>query len=733
MLTGRVVRLGEEKGTGPAAILKRLIARSGEPIIRQALRQAMRILGDNFVLGRTIEEALEPGRATTRRRATASPSTCWASAPRRPPTPSAISTATWRRSRRSAKRAGPAPADGASADGAAQRVGEALGHPSALRSGQGGAARRRAAAAPRRAGGRRAAARARAHHRRGGAGPARPDARPVRRRVPRSRARGLAGPRPRGAGLRQARAAGAALARSAGRGRGPGASPCGSSRAPTGTARSSGRRSAGSPTIPCSRARRTRTCRISPAMRFMLANPSAPSSRSSPPTTRTRLPPCYVAAGDAPFEFQRLHGMGEALYDEVVGEGKLRRWPACRIYAPVGPHEDLVAYLVRRLLENGANTSFVNRLADEAAPLEEIIRDPVESGGAGAAAARCGGCRGRPTSTCPSAATAQGWRSASRRCVRRCWRRSRPSWRGRSRPCPIVDAAWSGAGGAAEPVLSPHDRRQQVGTVRTADGRRCRGGAREPRKAAADAWDRAGRAGARRDPGQGRRSLRARPRAADGCHGARGRQDARQCAGRRARGGRLPALLRERGAAAVRRRRSRCRARRGRPTRWRCGARGPFAAISPWNFPLAIFTGQVAAALAAGNPVLAKPAEQTPIVAWLAVQAAARGGRAAGRAASPARRRRGRRRARQGRARGRRRLHRLQRDGLGDQPGAGGAAGRHRALHRGDRRHERHDRRLERAARAGDPRRGALGLRLGGPALLGGAPVLRAGGRGARA
>ncbi len=110
--------------------------------------------------------------------------------------------------------------------------------------------------------------------------------------------------------------------------------------------------------------------------------------------------------------------------------------------------------------------------------------------------------------------------------------------------------------------------------------------------------------------------------------------------------------------------------------------------------------------------------------------AAARGGRAAERAASAARRRRGRRGARQGPARGRRRLHRLQRDGLGDQRGAGGAARRHRALHRRDRRHQRHDRRLERAARAGDPRRGALGLRLGGTALLGGAPVLRAGGRG---
>ena len=69
--------------------------------------------------------------------------------------------------------------------------------------------------------------------------------------------------------------------------------------------------------------------------------------------------------------------MGEALYSDVVGAGKLNR--PCRIYAPVGGHEDLLAYLVRRLLENGANTSFVNRIADEDQPIDEIIRDPVEA------------------------------------------------------------------------------------------------------------------------------------------------------------------------------------------------------------------------------------------------------------------------------------------------------------------------------------------------------------------
>src|SRR5262249_7836101 len=73
------------------------------------------------------------------------------------------------------------------------------------------------------------------------------------------------------------------------------------------------------------------------------------------------------------FEFQCLHGMGQALYDAIVGTEKI----PCRIYAPVGSHSDLLPYLVRRLLENGANTSFVNRLVDAKAPIESLIVDPA--------------------------------------------------------------------------------------------------------------------------------------------------------------------------------------------------------------------------------------------------------------------------------------------------------------------------------------------------------------------
>ena len=105
--------------------------------------------------------------------------------------------------------------------------------------------------------------------------------------------------------------------------------------------------------------------------------------------------------------------MGEALYEEVVGERQASAAP-CRIYAPVGGHEDLLAYLVRRLLENGANTSFVNRLADDEAPVAEIIRDPVEAASAERATPREHRRARHPAAarslSAASAATVSAWR-----------------------------------------------------------------------------------------------------------------------------------------------------------------------------------------------------------------------------------------------------------------------------------------------------------------------------------
>jgi RHH-type proline utilization regulon transcriptional repressor/proline dehydrogenase/delta 1-pyrroline-5-carboxylate dehydrogenase len=83
----------------------------------------------------------------------------------------------------------------------------------------------------------------------------------------------------------------------------------------------------------------------------------------------------HTLAGGADYEFQCLHGMGESVYDQVVGAERLHR--ACRIYAPVGSHETLLAYLVRRLLENGANTSFVNRIVDPSVAIADLVADPV--------------------------------------------------------------------------------------------------------------------------------------------------------------------------------------------------------------------------------------------------------------------------------------------------------------------------------------------------------------------
>ena len=145
-----------------------------------------------------------------------------------------------------------------------------------------------------------------------------------------------------------------------------------------GLARSSARRSTGWTAFRSSPARSTPTSPISPAPASCWPRRTR-SFRNSPRTTRRRSPSVMAMAGPnfyrGQYEFQCLHGMGEPLYEEVVGRDKLDR--PCRIYAPVGTHETLLAYLVRRLLENGANTSFVNRIADASVPIEELIADPV--------------------------------------------------------------------------------------------------------------------------------------------------------------------------------------------------------------------------------------------------------------------------------------------------------------------------------------------------------------------
>ncbi|MGE0626415.1 MAG: bifunctional proline dehydrogenase/L-glutamate gamma-semialdehyde dehydrogenase PutA [Hyphomicrobiaceae bacterium] len=325
---------------------------------------------------------------------------------------------------------------------------------------------------------------------------------------------------------------------------------------------------------------------------------------------------CDVAAGNVQFEFQRLHGMGEALYNEVVGAGRLNR--PCRIYAPVGGHEDLLAYLVRRLLENGANTSFVNRIADDEQPIEEIIRDPVE------ATDICRELPGRakplplPAEILGSRRNSLGLPLTEPLVRDELYQQMGTALAAQFSAGPIVEGAAAPKSARPEPVTCPHDRSEWIGTVVNADVTLV-ATAVERAEQAAHGWDMMG----------GTRRAQVLERAADLYE--------------RDRATLMAVMVREAGktldnaqsdlreavdflryyAAEARRLFSGATTLPG-PTGERniltLRGRGPFACISPWNFPLAIFIGQVAAALAAGNPVLAKPAEQTPVTAWLATR-----------------------------------------------------------------------------------------------------------------
>jgi len=279
-----------------------------------------------------------------------------------------------------------------------------------------------------------------------------------------------------------------------------------------------------------------------------------------------------------PFEFQRLHGMGEDLYERVIAEGH-----ACRVYAPVGTHEDLLPYLVRRLLENGANTSFVNRIADAAVPVETVIADPVS------VVAREDDARNRkiplPRDLYPDRRNSGGFAFADEAVSR-----------------PILAAV--------------HAQLESVMTVRVNDADAQMAGA------AVDAASRAAIPTA-----QARAA--ALERAADLIESDRVRLLALLA---REAGRTLPDGLGEIREAADFCRYYAMLARRhfahpeelpgptGESNRLEVTGRGPFVTISPWNFPLSIFVGQIAAAFAAGNAVIAKPAEQAPRVGMRAVE-----------------------------------------------------------------------------------------------------------------
>ncbi|MGE0766343.1 MAG: bifunctional proline dehydrogenase/L-glutamate gamma-semialdehyde dehydrogenase PutA [Hyphomicrobiaceae bacterium] len=359
------------------------------------------------------------------------------------------------------------------------------------------------------------------------------------------------------------------------------------------------------------------------AARALFAAPEAFYPQLATHNAHTVAAMTEIAAGHA-FEFQRLHGMGEALYAAVEGGSTIGR-PAVRVYAPVGGHEDLLAYLVRRLLENGANTSFVHRLTDDHAPVADIVQDPVAAARARLAAMEASDAMPAPSGIfLPARQNSEGV-ALTEATVREPLVGAmldvlaEPFEAG-----PIIDGAALVAGRSARSVASPHDRGVIIGTVRDADGADIDRAIRSA-EASFAAWDRVGgnqratileRAAALIEADRPRLMaaiVREAGKTLETAHG-----DIREAAdflryyaseARRMFGGatRLPGPTGERNMLELR-------------------ARGPFACISPWNFPIAIFVGQVAAALAAGNSVLAKPAEQTPITAFLAVEALHRAG-----------------------------------------------------------------------------------------------------------
>jgi len=303
------------------------------------------------------------------------------------------------------------------------------------------------------------------------------------------------------------------------------------------------------------------------------------------------------AEGD--YEFQCLHGMGEGLYEEVVGPGKLGR--PCRIYAPVGMHETLLAYLVRRLLENGANSSFVNRIAHPDVAIDELVADPVAAVRAMPEPGRKHDAIALPAELYPDRRNSAGIDLSDEIALadlsRELVRSAATSW------AATPPLAGQDVDGPSQPVRNPADSEDIVGTVvfasvQEATTAACAAGE------AAHIWVAV--------PVDERAAML--ERAADAMQARMGVLIGLAV---REAGKSVPNGIAEVREAIDFLRYYAMQARNGLG---QAKPLGPVVCISPWNFPLAIFTGQVAAALAAGNPVLAKPAEETPLIAAEAVR-----------------------------------------------------------------------------------------------------------------
>jgi len=298
-----------------------------------------------------------------------------------------------------------------------------------------------------------------------------------------------------------------------------------------------------------------------------------------------------LAAGREDYEFQRLHGMGETLFNQLLEDGA-----RCRIYAPVGPHKDLLAYLVRRLLENGANSSFVHKVVDPTIAPATLAADPFE--------AVVNLTSARPTSLAdpanifaPEREAARGWDLNNSAIVRDLERLRAPfathHWDARS----LIAAPLHG--GESRDIVNPAQPGDIVGRVTEADAQDCAAalGAAEP-------WS---------DSGVGQRAFILRRTAALFESNA---GELLALLGREAGKGLPDAVAELREAVDF----LRYYANRAEDLGEGQEPRGVITCISPWNFPLAIFTGQIAAALVTGNAVLAKPAETTPLIGTVAVR-----------------------------------------------------------------------------------------------------------------
>ena len=317
----------------------------------------------------------------------------------------------------------------------------------------------------------------------------------------------------------------------------------------------------------------------------------------------------YHHAGDREFEFQRLYGMGEELYAAVTGTHGLD--VPCRVYAPVGAHEDLLPYLVRRLLENGANVSFINRIADREVSIPELVTDPVDAVEQDNGNTRHPRIPVPPDLFGPGRKNSGGFNFADQGELAPLFESVSRARAREWTAAPIVNGKT--LGGTSRTIDNPADIRERVGRVWDATP----GIAAQALAITADAFT-----SWRRTDAEYRAAILERAADIVEAHLAElialcvleagkclrdAHDDVREAIDflRYYAGSCRRLMAADLGLPGP----------AGEINSLRLCGRGVFVCISPWNFPVAIYTGQVAAALAAGNSVIAKPAEQASLVA----------------------------------------------------------------------------------------------------------------------